>query len=127
MAVQTFKDLHVFNIAFDLAMSIYEYSQAWPKEERYSMTDQIRRSSRSVCANISEAWRKRRYMRHFISELSDADAEAAETRVWLQFAQRCGYLYSSQYDSLDANYNRINGGLVNMMNQPEKWCGPSRL
>jgi four helix bundle protein len=108
-------------------MRIFEYSKRWPADERYSLTDQIRRSSRAVCANISEAWRKRRYERHFISKLSDADAEAAETRTWLRFAHRCGYLDPSDFDHLNQTYDQICGGLVSMMRNPDPWCGPSRL
>jgi len=84
-----YKDLNVFKLAFESAMKIFEVSKTWSKEEKYSLTDQIRRSSRSVCANIAEAWRKRRYPAHFVSKLSDADTEAAETEVWLEFAFKC--------------------------------------
>ena len=83
MPVREFKELRVYQQAYDAATEIFEHSKEWPKEETYSLTDQIRRSSRSVCANIAEAWRKRRYENHFVSKLSDADAEAAETRTWL--------------------------------------------
>ena len=81
MPVREFRDLRVYEQAYDAATAIFDLSQAWPKEETYSLTDQIRRSSRSVCANIAEAWRKRRYEKHVVSKLSDADAEAAETRT----------------------------------------------
>jgi four helix bundle protein len=80
-----------------------------------------------VCANLAEAWRKRRYERHFISKLSDADAEAAETRTWLRFAQQCGYLTDPDFETLNQDYNRICEGLVNMMRNPDPWCGPSHL
>jgi len=123
MAIDRFEKLRVYRQAFEAAMRIFEISVEWPKEERYALTDQIRRSSRSVCANISEGWRKRRYERHFISKLSDADAEAAETRTWLRFAHRCGYLSGSDFEALDRIYDRICGGLVMMMQRPEKWCG----
>jgi four helix bundle protein len=86
------QDLEVYGRAFDAAMEIFELSQRFPKHEVYSLTDQMRRSSRSVCANLAEAWRKRRYTATFISKLSDAEAEAAETQVWLHFAVHCGYL-----------------------------------
>jgi len=105
-------------------MRLFECSKSWPKEKRYALTDQIRRSSRSVNVNIAEAWRKRRYERHFISKLSDADAEAAETRVWLRFASDCGYLPSSEAARLNETYNQMCGGLVNMMRNPPRWCGP---
>ena len=84
-----FKDLLVYRKAFDLAMEIFEISKTFPKEETYSLTDQVRRSSRSVCANIGEAYRKRRYFKHFISKSSDSDSENAETQVWLHFAVAC--------------------------------------
>jgi len=108
-------------------MRIFELSKAWPMEERYSLTDQIRRSSRSVCENVAEAWRKRRYTAHFISKLSDADAEAGESQAWLDFALRCGYLSQEDYADLDKRYETICGGLVRMMTEPEKWCGPAQL
>ena len=117
----------MYQMAFEAAMRIFELSKGWPKEELYSLTDQIRRASRSVCANIAEGWRKRRYPRHFISKLTDADGEAAETRVFLSFAFHCGYLEESDYIDLDTTYDRISGGLVTMMTNPEKWCGPSHL
>lgn len=100
MAIKRVEELCVYKRGFAAAMQIYELSKQWPKEERYALTDQIRRSSRAVCANIAEAWRKRRYPRHFISKLSDADAEAAETRTWLRFALHCGYLDESTFEAL---------------------------
>ena len=124
MAVREFKELRVYQQAYDAATTIFEVSTDWPKEETYALTDQIRRSSRSVCANLAEAWRKRRYKKHFVSKLSDADAEAAETRTWLQFGRDCGYLAPDAFDKLDATYDHICAGLVNMMRDPEPWCGP---
>lgn len=125
MAIQEFRELRVYQQAYDAATTIFNLSREWPKEETYSLTDQIRRSSRSVCANIAEAWRKRRYEKHFVSKLSDADAEAAETRTWLQFGHDCAYLDGESFEKLDSTYNRICGGLVNMMRDPDPWCGPS--
>jgi four helix bundle protein len=122
-----FRDLSVYQRAFDVAMRIYRLSKRWPAEERYSLTDQIRRSSRSVCASIAEAWRKRRYPSHFVSKLSDADAEAAETQNWLQFALECGCLSADEHRELWAEYDQIAGGLVKMMSRPETWCGPSTV
>lgn len=127
MAIAHFRELRVYRMAFDAAMRIFELSKTWPKEERYSLTDQIRRSSRSVCTNIAEAWRKRRYVAHFISKLSDADTEAAETQGWLDFALSCGYIAQEQFTELDGEYEAISGGLVKMMMEPGKWCGPSTL
>ena len=92
MTIRDFKELNVYRTAFDAAFSVFELSKRFPRDERYSLTDQVRRSSRSICANIAEAWRKRRYPASFVSKLSDADAEAAETQVWLDIALRCGYI-----------------------------------
>jgi len=125
--VKHFKELRVYRQGFAAAGRIYALSKGWPKEERYSLTDQIRRSSRSVCANIAEAWRKRRYPAHFVSKLSDADSEAAETQVWLDFALDCGYINQETRDELYATYENVAGGLVNMMSNPDTWCSPSQL
>ena len=108
-------------------MDIFERSGEWPKEERYALTDQIRRSSRSVCSNIAEAWSKRRYTAHFISKLSDAEGEAAETITWLDFARSCGYLSEDEHEQLRETYRKIRGGLIKMMKNPDPWCGPSTL
>jgi four helix bundle protein len=125
--VKHFKELRVYEQGFAAARQIYRLSKRWPAEERYSLTDQIRRSSRSVCSNIAEAWRKRRYPAHFVSKLSDSDSEAAETQVWLDFALDCGYISQEDHDSLYATYEDIAGGLVKMMANPDTWCGPSQL
>jgi four helix bundle protein len=90
--IRDFRELEVYRLALEAAMRIFQISKAFPAEEKYSLTDQMRRCSRSVCANIGEAWRKRRYPNAFVSKLSDAEAEAAETQVWLELATRCGYL-----------------------------------
>ena len=90
--VRRHSDLDVYKQAFEVAMSIFRTTKSFPKEERYSLTDQIRRSSRSVCANIAEAWRKRRYEAAFVSKLSDSEAEAAETQTWIQFSVECEYI-----------------------------------
>jgi len=125
MSIERVEDLEVYRTAFRASMEIFEKSKEWPKVERYALIDQIRRSSRAVCANLSEAWRKRRYRKHFVSKLSDADAEANETRTWLRFARSCEYLDSEAFETLDDRYDRICGGLVQMMDAPEKWCGPT--
>jgi four helix bundle protein len=104
------------------AMRIFEVSKLFPTEEKYSLTDQIRRSSRSVCTNIAEGWRKRRYPNAFVSKLSDADAEAAETQVWLEFALKCGYLDRKLFDELEAVYDKILGKLVKMLTRPDQWA-----
>src|SRR5271163_1355277 len=90
--IQSHRDLQVYQRAIAVAMALFELSKSFPKEETYSLTDQIRRSSRSVCANLAEAWRKRRYQAAFISKLSDSESEAAETQVWIEFAVKCGYV-----------------------------------
>ena len=115
------RDLKVYKLSFELAMGIYELSKSFPKEEKYSLTDQIRRSSRSVSANISEAWRKRRYPKSFVAKLSDSEAEAAETQNWLDFAFACGYIDKSEYQNIDKDYDHILSMLVKMMNKPEQW------
>jgi four helix bundle protein len=114
-------DLDVYQRAFDIAMRIFELSKPFPKEETYSLTDQVRRSSRSVCANLAEAWRKRRYEKSFISKLSDSEGEAAETQVWLAFAARCGYMQRDEAKELYQSYNDIIRTLVGMINHPETW------
>jgi four helix bundle protein len=103
------------------AMKIFEITRAFPGEERYSLVDQIRRSSRSVCANIAEAWRKRRYKVAFIAKLSDAESEAAETQVWLDFATRCNYMKSSLSSDLEIAYDQIIGQIVKMIEESHKW------
>ncbi|MGH2522993.1 MAG: four helix bundle protein [Anaerolineales bacterium] len=125
--VQHHRELRVFQSSFEAAMRIFEKSKNWPKEERYALTDQIRRSSRAICANIAEAWRKRRYEATFVSKLSDADAEVAETQVWLDFALACDYIDQTLYSELYRQYDQISGGLVKMMADPSPWCGPATL
>lgn len=116
------QDLKVHQHSFDAAMEIYELSKIFPKEEIYSLTDQIRRSSRSVSANISEAWGKRKYERSFIAKLTDSEGEARETQTWLQFALACKYINEEQFRILNNQYNQIIGMLVNMMIQSKNWC-----
>jgi four helix bundle protein len=122
--IKTHRDLVVYRASFDLAMRIFEESKSFPKEERYSLTDQVRRSSRSVCANLAEAWRKRRYEASFISKLSDAEAEAAETQVWLEFTMQCGYLKVEIGQELIASYENILGKIISMINNPKPWLLP---
>ena len=114
-------ELIVYQKAFDAAMRIFERSKTFPKEETYSLTDQVRRSSRSVCANIAEGWRKRRYEKAFISKLSDAESEAAETQVWLEFAVACEYLSEESAKTLYAIYGEVLKLLFTMCNRPEQW------
>ncbi len=121
MKITRHTELEVFQKAFEAAMGVFELTKGFPKEEMYSLTDQIRRSSRSVAANITEAWRKRRYEAAFISKLSDAETEAAETQTWLRFAHRCGYLDQARRGELDDEYEQILRMLVSMIANPEKW------
>ena len=122
MPVKDFKELNVYRSGLDSAMCIFELTKRFPVEERYSLTDQVRRSSRSVCANIAEAWRKRRYPASFVSKLSDADAEAAETQVWLEMALRCGYLDAEEQGELTKRYDHICAQLVKMITSADQWC-----
>lgn len=119
--IRSYRELRVYQNAFESAMKIFEITKNFPAEEKYSMVDQMRRSSRSVCANIAEAWRKRRYPAHFVSKLSDSESEAEETRVWLEFALRCQYIHQENFDELDSNYDLIIGQLVKMISEPNKW------
>jgi four helix bundle protein len=119
--INHFKELRVWQTAVDLAMEIFHFTKEFPKEERYSLTDQIRRSSRSVAANISEAWRKRRYEAAFISKLNDSESEAAETQTWLEIAVRCGYLERNKAEELSDKYEHICSQLVIMIKHPENW------
>ena len=121
MKIRTHKDLEVYKLAFEAAMEIFELSKSFPKEERYSLTDQIRRSSRSVASNIAEAFRKRRYSKAFVSKLSDSEGEGAETQVWLDFALECKYINRKIHNQLFDKYDHIIAMLVNMIKQPEKW------
>ena len=121
MKIRSHKELDVYKLAFEAAFMIFEESRKFPPEERYSMTDQIRKSSRSVCANLAEAFRKRKYPNFFVSKLSDSEGEAAETQVWLDFALKCSYISHNVYDELFLTYDNIIGKLVTMSQQPEKW------
>jgi four helix bundle protein len=119
------QDLEVYKKVFAAAMRIFELSKSFPKEETYSLTDQIRRSSRSVCANIAEAWRKRRYEAAFIAKLSDSEGESAETQTWLEFSVRCDYMEKETGRELFREYDEIISMLVSMINNPQKWILPS--
>jgi four helix bundle protein len=121
MKLERHTELHVYQRAFDVAMRIFELSRRFPKDETYSLTDQIRRSSRSVCANIAEAWRKRRYEAAFVSKLSDSETEAGETQVWLEFAVKCGYLDRDLAAPLYSEYENVIRMLVDMINNAGDW------
>ena len=118
MKIKTHTDLEVYRKAFDAAMELFEASKGFPKEETYSLTDQVRRSSRSVCANLAEAWRKRRYEAAFIAKLNDCEAEAAETQTWIEFAVKCNYLERETASKLYTMYDEILGTFVGMINHP---------
>jgi four helix bundle protein len=119
--INSYRDLDVYKMAMDGAMEIFELTRSFPSEEKFSLVDQIRRSSRSVCANIGEAWRKRRYKLAFVSKLSDAETEAAETQVWLEFSFRCKYIDESTFERLNKHYDQIIGKLVRMIDNPQPW------
>ena len=119
--INSYKELRVFQNGMDAAMMIFEITKEFPSEEKYSMVDQMRRSSRSVCANLAEAWRKRRYRAAFIAKVSDAESEACETQVWIEFARRCKYLDEDISKELDLAYDKIMGQIVNMITNADKW------
>lgn len=119
--IRRHQDLDVYKMAFEAAMEIFEISKGFPKEERYALTDQMRRSSRSVCSNLAEGFRKRRYPSSFIAKLVDSEAEAAETQTWLDFAIKCDYIDEELHARLYEVYNYIIGKLVLMSRSPEKW------
>lgn len=119
--IKSYKDLRVFQNAMNAAMKIFHLTEQFPPEEKYCLTDQIRRSSRSVCSNITRAWRKRRFKTPFIAKLNDSEGESCETQVWIEFARQCKYLDDDACKDLDAAYDQIMGQLVKMMSQPDKW------
>ena len=119
--IRTHKDLKVYQLSFEAGMEIFDKSKDFPREETYSLTDQIRRSSRSVSANIVEAFRSRRYPKSFVSKLSIAEGEAGETQVWLDYALACDYINSDTHAILYEKYDWILGKIINMINHPEKW------
>jgi four helix bundle protein len=119
--IKTHRDLKVFQLSFESGMEIFHITKTFPKEENYSLTDQIRRSSRSVSGNISEAFRKRRYPKSFVSKLSDAEGEAAETQVWLDYALECKYINKELHSSLNDKYDHIIAMIVIMIKKPDNW------
>ena len=120
--ISSFKDLRVYKLAFELQQEIFETSKRFPAEERYALTDQVRRASRSIGANLAEAWQKRRYVAHFVSKLTDADGEQAETQHWLDTATECGYVPEKDQKVLLEKGVRIGQMLGTMMAKPEKFC-----
>ena len=120
--IESFRDLRVYQAAFELQQEIYKVSKSFPKEEMFSLTDQIRRSSRAIGANLAEAWQKRRYEAHFVSKLSDSDAEQAETQHWLDTALNCKYIRSEVHASLLERCQEIGRMLGTMINKPSSFC-----
>jgi four helix bundle protein len=119
--IKSHKDLKVYQLVFETALVIHEITKSFPQEERYSLTDQIRRCSRSVCANLAEAFRKRRYPKNFVSKLSDSESESGETQVWLDFAYSLGYINEKTHHDLNDKFEHIIAMLIIMSNKPESW------
>jgi len=119
--IKSHKELIVYQLAFKISMEIFQITKSFPKEEIFSLTSQIRRSSRSICSNLAEAFRKRRYEKAFVSKLSDSEGEAAETQVWLDYSLECKYINETTYIKIFTDYERTIGMLINMMNHPEQW------
>ena len=120
--INSVRDLEVYKLAFSTAMEIFKISKAFPVEEKYSMIDQMRRSSRSVCANLSEGWRKRKYKAVFINKLLDSSQEASETQTWLEFALACGYINKQTFEALDEKYEHIFAMLNTMERKADSFC-----
>ena len=120
--IKSVRDLIVYRKAFEAAMEIFRISKSFAREELYSLTDQIRRSSRSVCSNIAEAWRKRRYRAVFVNKLSDSAQEAAETQTWLEFALACNYINKETYERLSNEYEEIFAMLHSMTEKADTFC-----
>ena len=119
--IRSFKELRVWQNSMDLAMRVFEITKTFPPAEKYSLTDQFRRASRSVASNIAEAWRKRRYPAAFVSKLNDSEGEAAETQTWTEFSRRCGYITEELALELDNRCEEILGQLVSMASRPDEW------
>jgi four helix bundle protein len=121
--ISSFRELRVYQAAFELQQQVFEVSKNFPVEERYSLTDQTRRATRSVGANIAEAWQKRRYPAHFMSKLTDADSELAESQHWIDTALACGYISSDAREDMDRKCENIGRMLGTIIAHPEKFCG----
>ena len=119
--IKTHKELIVFQLSFEAGMEIFRMTKSFPKEEMYSLTDQIRRSSRSVSGNLAEAFRKRRYPKSFIAKLSDSEGEAAETQVWLDYSLECKYINKETHVLINDKYDHIQAMIVKMIQKPENW------
>jgi four helix bundle protein len=121
-AINSFRDLIVYQKAFTLAMEIFDCSKSFPKEETYALTDQVRRSSRGVTSNLAESWAKKIYIKSFVNKISDALAEEYETEVWLDYALHCEYISESQHKDFLERYGEVRKILISMMNHPQKFC-----
>lgn len=121
-AIRSYRDLIVFQKSYKVSMEIFKLSQSYPKEERYSLTDQIRRSSRSVTANLAESWAKRRYIKVFVNKLTDSLGEALETENWLHYSKDCEYISKETFDGLMLQYDEVRKMLISMINNPNKFC-----
>ncbi len=119
--ITSYRDLRVFQNAMHAAMEIFQLTEGFPPEEKYGLTDQMRLASRSVCSNITRAWRKRRFKTPFIAKLNDSEGQACETQVWIEFARQCKYLDDDTCEQLNAAYEQIMGQLVKMISQADKW------
>ena len=119
---KSFRDLEVYQLALDATMEIYEVSKSFPKEEQFSLTMQVRKASRSVCACIGEAWGKRKYPKHFASKISDSISESYETKVWLDISLRDEFITRETWEKLDAEYEHIGAKLYRMAENAESWC-----
>lgn len=126
MKIKSHRELRVWQAAMDAGMEIFAQTTGFPAEERYSLVDQVRKSSRSVAANLSEAWRKRRYKAAFLAKMNDAESEATETQTWIEFARRCKYVSDKKADALDQAYESILAQIVRMIDQPDPWIIPTR-
>jgi four helix bundle protein len=120
--IASVRELEAYKMAFEAAMRIFHLTKTFPAEERFSLTDQIRRASRSVCTNLSEGWRKRRYKAVFVNKLSDSMQEASETQTWLEFSLACGYIDQPIFDELFQEYENILGKLNNMERKADTFC-----
>jgi len=120
--IKHFRDLEVYQKSFGLAMHIFQMTKTLPPEERYALTDQLKRSSRAVCSNLAEAWRKRKYRAAFCSKLTDAMQEASETQSWLEFCHACHYIDDAVFEVLDKEYESVIGMLSRMEHQADKFC-----
>jgi four helix bundle protein len=120
-AIKSHRELEVYQMALEGAVRVFKLTQEFPQEERYSLVDQGRRASRSVCANIAEAWRRRRYKGAFVNKLNDSETEAAETQVWMEIAFKCGYIDEEEFNSLYEHYDKIIGKLVRMIDNSNQW------